>query len=234
MKSFDLKLRQRDIPEQDLLTDLKRVAQLLGTSSVTRVSYDRYGSFGATTLLRRFGSWNRALGLAGLDLVNRINIPDEELFENLANIWQTSGRQPVGKDVSKSTGMSSFSLGTYEKRFGSWNKALLAFIQFIENTGNDEAAENGSSDTPFEAASHRTPKKINWRLRATILIRDNCICRMCGASPAKDPSVTLHVDHINPWSRGGETVVENLQTLCSVCNIGKSNVILGEAHVSRH
>ncbi|MCL4507775.1 MAG: HNH endonuclease [Chloroflexi bacterium] len=34
----------------------------------------------------------------------------------------------------------------------------------------------------------------------------------------------LHVDHILAWSKGGETVLENLQTLCSVCNLGKSNV----------
>ncbi|WP_367275291.1 HNH endonuclease [Microcoleus sp. CAWBG58] len=25
------------------------------------------------------------------------------------------------------------------------------------------------------------------------------------------------------WSKGGETVLENLQTLCSLCNLGKSN-----------
>ena len=47
---------------------------------------------------------------------------------------------------------------------------------------------------------------------------------MCGASPAKDPSVILHVDHIKPWSKGGETNLDNLRTLCSVCNIGKSDM----------
>ena len=57
-----------------------------------------------------------------------------------------------------------------------------------------------------------------------VLIRDNCICKMCGASPAKNSSVMLHVDHIKPWSKGGETVSDNLRTLCSVCNIGRSNV----------
>jgi 5-methylcytosine-specific restriction endonuclease McrA len=47
---------------------------------------------------------------------------------------------------------------------------------------------------------------------------------MCGASPAKDPSVNLHADHIKPWSRGGETTLENLRTLCMKCNIGKSDL----------
>ncbi len=33
-----------------------------------------------------------------------------------------------------------------------------------------------------------------------------------------------HIDHIKPWSKGGETVLENLQTLCATCNLGKSNI----------
>ena len=37
-------------------------------------------------------------------------------------------------------------------------------------------------------------------------------------------NVELHVDHIKPWSKGGETVLENLQTLCATCNLGKSNI----------
>jgi len=74
-------------------------------------------------------------------------------------------------------------------------------------------------------SSRKTSKKINWRLRAAILIRDNCICKMCGASPAKKPDVELHVDHIIPYSKGGETLEENLRTLCAKCNIGRSNQI---------
>ena len=48
---------------------------------------------------------------------------------------------------------------------------------------------------------------------------------MCGDSPAKNPNTVLHVDHIVAWTNGGEIVEENLQTLCEVCNIGKSNVL---------
>ena len=64
------------------------------------------------------------------------------------------------------------------------------------------------------------------RLRFQVLVRDHFTCRFCGASPQKDPAVTLHIDHILPWSKGGETTLENLQTLCSKCNIGKSDFIM--------
>ena len=42
---------------------------------------------------------------------------------------------------------------------------------------------------------------------------------------AKKPGLTLHVDHVKAWSVGGETVEENIQTLCEACNQGKSNVL---------
>ena len=69
----------------------------------------------------------------------------------------------------------------------------------------------------------RKSRVISDKLRYTVLKRDNFKCCACGASPAKDPSVELHIDHIVPWSKGGETSIENLQTLCSKCNIGKSD-----------
>ncbi|MBO5870140.1 MAG: HNH endonuclease [Clostridia bacterium] len=66
-------------------------------------------------------------------------------------------------------------------------------------------------------------RRISNKLRYQVLKRDNFKCCACGASPAKDPTVELHIDHIIPWSKGGETTLENLQTLCSRCNIGKSD-----------
>jgi 5-methylcytosine-specific restriction endonuclease McrA len=57
---------------------------------------------------------------------------------------------------------------------------------------------------------------------------------MCGTSPLKDPAVTLHVDHIVAWSKGGRTVLNNLQTLCARCNIGKGDLTtMSESSMSR-
>ena len=66
----------------------------------------------------------------------------------------------------------------------------------------------------------------SMRLRFEVLVRDKFTCRFCGASPTKDPSVILHLDHIIPWSKGGDTSLDNLQTLCSKCNLGKSDLII--------
>lgn len=224
--TFKLSIRERNIDKEHLLNDLRRVTSHLNQKSITKLQYDEYGCFGATTFLRRFGTWNNALALAGLDVVCRQNIPNNELFENLADVWRHNGRQPTGRDLEKSNGISKFSTGTYEKRFGSWNKALRHFIEHIQEDTSD--LKDSSPAGQKKQSATRTSRKINWRLRVTVLIRDNCICKICGVSPAKDPSVTLHVDHILPWSKGGETVINNLQTLCHVCNIGKSDLLLSK------
>ncbi len=225
MKHFSVRLRRRDISNGEIIEDLQRVSRELHGQPVTVVSYNERGSFGSTTVLRKFGSWNAGLAEAGLPLANRINIPDDELFENLANLWTKLGRQPFGRDLVEKANESLFSLGTYEKRFGSWNKALVAFSDSINETEPRAELEDSEYVNLPDRKSSRTPRKINWRIRSRILIRDSCICQMCGASPAKNPDVSLHVDHIYPWSKGGETVVENLQTLCEQCNIGKSDVV---------
>lgn len=224
MEKFELKLRRRDIPEKELLDDIRAVAEQLQQSAITGLQYDQYGKFGKTTILRRFGSWNKALSSARLAINVRQNIGFDELFENLAQVWTTLGRQPYGSDLERSKGISKFSLGTYEKRFGSWNKALVAFVQNVSES--KEHFTEVDATGKIARTNQQGPRSINWRLRAMVLIRDNCICKMCGASPSRSPEVVLHVDHIVPWSKGGATVSENLQTLCEVCNVGKSDMIV--------
>lgn len=68
-----------------------------------------------------------------------------------------------------------------------------------------------------------TRREVPLALRYRILKRDSFRCVACGRSPALEPGVLLHVDHVLPWSRGGETMEDNLQTLCADCNLGKSD-----------
>lgn len=70
---------------------------------------------------------------------------------------------------------------------------------------------------------HKTNREISDRMRFRILMRDGFSCQSCRKSPTMERGVELHVDHILPWSKDGETVEENLQTKCSKCNLGKGN-----------
>ncbi len=217
---FEFKERRRNIPKDEILSDIKRVAQELNTKTLSRSQYEEHGKFGFSTVLRKLGKWSEVLEQLDLSVNVPIYNSNEDLFSNLADVWTRLGKQPSYRDLSKIE--SKFSSGTYEKRFGSWNNALRAFIEYLN--GNEIELPEKALDKVKPV--RKTPRNINWRLRAKILIRDNCICQMCGTSPAKDPEVVLHVDHITPYSKGGETIEDNLRTLCHVCNIGKSDMII--------
>ena len=221
MADFKVKINRRDITTEEVLEDIRSVAKKLNKEKITSLDYDQYGQFGKTTVLRKIGSWNEALKQAGLEVINRQNIPEAELMETFVNVWQKLGRQPVGKDFKNNPTLSQISFGTFESRYGSWTKFLLKFKEYIE-IGKVALTPSTSKDTP-KNGQRRTNRTINFRLRYKILHRDNFSCKKCGASPAKDPKVVLHVDHIKPWAKGGETEEDNLEILCSICNIGKSD-----------
>ena len=71
---------------------------------------------------------------------------------------------------------------------------------------------------------------INNKIKSMVMIRDNSTCQMCGKN-VKSDGIKIHLDHIVPLEWGGETVLENLQCLCSNCNEGKKNYVAGESPV---
>ena len=73
----------------------------------------------------------------------------------------------------------------------------------------------------YEISARVERARMSESMRYDVLKRDNFRCQICGAS-SKD-GANLQVDHIIPVSKGGKTEMKNLQSLCSRCNIGKSN-----------
>ena len=213
---FELNEYHRNIPKEDLIADLQRVAKENQLSSVPQKLYGKQGKYTHKVFYSNFGSWNNALLAAGLEISSQRNIPNEELFANIESVWVAIGRQPTYTEMN--TSISKYSTKPYESRFGSWRKALLAFIEYINEGPSSYTA------APEKASTTKASRNINPRLRFLVMQRDYFKCCACGASPAKDPAVTLHVDHIIPWSKGGPTEMENLQTLCSKCNLGKGDL----------
>jgi hypothetical protein len=206
------------VEDSDLIVDLKRVANNLKTNTLPQRKYSELGKYDVSTVSHRFGTWNKALISAHLQVSNRINIGDEELFENILRLWEHYGRQPRRRELSKAP--STISQSPYTRRFGSWAAALQSFVKYA-NSSEGETIE--FSSTAKVSKKRKTGRDPSLRLRWKVLQHDNFKCRVCGSSPAITTGVELHVDHIIPWGKGGETIFENLQTLCSTCNLGKSN-----------
>ncbi|MBK9161728.1 MAG: HNH endonuclease [Nitrosomonadales bacterium] len=224
---FELEESLRGASDEELLEDMRCSAKALGKETITIAEYEERGKAHPSTIQRRFGSWVKALKLAGLQPSrSKIGITDDELFENIKALWISLGRQPRYNEVRAPN--SRFSARTYENRFGSWSKALGRFVAWVNSDSPEQPQQEedqGAVDLTLKIAStkRRARREISDRQRFRILVRDGFRCKSCGRSPLSEAGVELHVDHILPWSKGGETNDDNLEIKCKRCNLGKGN-----------
>lgn len=217
-----------------MIEEIRRVATHYNNRRFSRREYDAVAaSCKGSAVLARFGSWRAALDATGLNLTvegkNRWFISDEQLFEEMARVWSLVGHRPSHDEwVSLKP---RFSYTTYKARFKGWLNACAAFMAHA--TGQKVAPPT----QPFAAVKARvlkvacpasrtaSPEKrnVSEKLRYRVLARDQFKCALCGRSPANEPGVKLHVDHVLPFSKGGKTTFENLRSVCSQCNWGKGN-----------
>jgi hypothetical protein len=168
---------------------------------------------------------------------------DDQLFNNVMAVWESLGRRPNCRDMKNAP--SRISATAYVARFGTWRKGLLAFLKWVEAERSDTSLiGTAPCDSSAKRMQEITSRQANIRhdhelrlppgqrdrlrvagpkLRFRVMQRDHFRCCFCGRSQREE--VLLHIDHIVPWSDGGRTIFENLQTLCRLCNAGKGNAL---------
>jgi hypothetical protein len=216
------------ITNEEIVSELKRVATFLKTNSFTRLEFANNSHLNKNVFFHKDNTFNSFMKLAGLDppkLSKRFS--DQDCFENLLKVWTHYGRQPHFREMK--TLPSVVGPNAYIYRWGSWTKALLAFLEKANSDIKETESTIDSVDVnilPKETKKVMQPenrREIPLGLRFNILQRDRYKCVICGRSPATKLSIELHVDHILPFSKGGQTRDDNLRTLCNECNIGKSD-----------
>lgn len=80
-----------------------------------------------------------------------------------------------------------------------------------------ESAERIIKEITWDNTSDRN---VSVKTRFDILYRDDFTCTYCWR---KAPDVILHIDHKLPFSKWWKTIIDNLITSCSDCNLGKKN-----------
>lgn len=206
----------------EVIHHLQTIAKKRDRNFVTKRELVDIAGVSDKPIRRLFGSYRAALEAAGLSQSpGGVRYSDEECFENLLAVWTVLGRQPHRSDMKSIP--SKVGPKAYVLRWGSWRAALKAFVERVNQdapTGADPT-ESRKPDSRVSVLPKRGPRNSPLGLRYTVLKRDRFRCVLDGKSPATHPTVVLHVDHIIPWAKGGETVLENLRTLCSECNLGK-------------
>ena len=81
----------------------------------------------------------------------------------------------------------------------------------------------------FQRHKNASRPHIPINIQAAVKSRDGECCVYCG-----DTEGPFHLDHIYPWSKGGEHSVDNLCVACAPCNCSKGDKTLQEWMESRN
>ena len=201
--------------DEDLIVNLQAYAKSVSYRRFTVEEYDSWAKrkgCGAT-IIRRFGSWRRALRLIGIEGVRPFKYTPEECMDILEDVWQRAGYPPGRRKLAK---MGNISESAFERYWDSLNEAKHRLADYKNGKIGRETL---ISPTKAKASSASIPITVRW----AVLKRDHYKCVKCGQSPANGNQVELEVDHIHPRSKGGENDISNLQTLCRKCNQGKKD-----------
>ncbi len=233
--SFSLERSRIDKLSKDFVLDeLRRVGAQRGSRYFTGREFNQTSTkCKHTTVLRTFGTWQAALQAAGIDSTPKRKqradaIPVPALFEELGRVWRLIGHRPSKLEWEAST--PKYSYKTYRERFGGWVNACAQFIEFRSNPQPEQSLNSAPRSPIINKEAGRTileseKRNIPLKLRLEVFKRDQFRCIFCGRSPAMENGVALHIDHRIPFSQGGKTELENLQTLCRDCNLGKGGAL---------
>lgn len=204
------------ISDEDIIKDLLRVKNdIYKNNQITLKEYCQYGKYGSKAIRNHFGTWNNLLDKLQIQKTKvDEHLSKEDIFCLIEKLWINLERQPNLREFES---MTHHTKKIIISNFGKWSTCLKEFVDWINNKNEN------NKPTLKTNIKHKTPREPSKSLRYDVLKRDNFKCVICGKSPSTTPNIELHIDHIIPYSLGGETTIDNLQTLCSECNLGKSN-----------
>jgi ATP-dependent helicase IRC3 len=104
----------------------------------------------------------------------------------------------------------------FNKPGSLWKVFYKSFERFhTAFDGATRRALHGGNPVSTPSNEKRRKRELSEAEKEQVKRRDGYVCLCCGAS---GKGIRLQIDHIVAYNIGGETTVENSQTLCSVCN----------------
>lgn len=148
-----------------------------------------------------FSTLVHGLGIDEIDLLDYLNWC---LLEHLVSMF-SADKEWVNKLRLANDGMAQFKY-TVEKR-----TRLKWDVENISKLYN----------RVIQASEKHYRQQITYEELLRLLINTplKCANAKCGKMP---PEVVLHIDHIFPAAKGGNSKFENLRYLCANCNLTKS------------
>src|SRR3989338_3746506 len=215
---FDINAKKVHKLDKDLIESLEVYAKLKNYEYFSTTEYDKWNEKIAhsETFVNRFGSWNKALRIIGIEGGRERKYTIEELIENLENIWKEIKFPPGKRQLAKYG--KKISEQPYKRNWGSVKSACEQIALFHDGKITRE-------QLLLKSKTKNELRTIPLNVRWIVLKRDNYTCKKCGRSPGKDQTTELEIDHIMPVAKNGTNDISNLETLCHECNQGKKDRI---------
>jgi hypothetical protein len=115
-----------------------------------------------------------------------------------------------------------YSVYSFEYQSAGGNSGQKTIVKLDSQT-IDRLVETLAEKIKFKKSAAGQRALMTAKLRGHIKERDFFTCKICKISTSDEAHLLLEVDHIKPVSKGGQSIEENLQTLCWKCNRTKSN-----------
>lgn len=121
-------------------------------------------------------------------------------------------RWGLGSESVEKIEQAAVSHGALEASDGQWR--IVKWAEYQQGDPTNAERQMRYRDRKFK--------------RTQVFERDGYRCQECGSTD------DLVVDHIIPVSQGGDTCMDNLQTLCRKCNASKKDSIVTGSNALRH
>lgn len=135
----------RTLTDSEIIDQIRNVAERLGKARLSGADIEANSEVTQSQMYRRFGSVSAALRLAGIEQVNHgRRYTEDEIFENLLNVWTHYGRPPTALEMDGSP--STVGKNAYLHRYGGWRKALKAFVERANSETDGNPALNSGEE----------------------------------------------------------------------------------------
>lgn len=120
IKFAQLNINNRyNISEQEILEDIYKIA-VINNGYIDCSLYKKYGKFSQFVVSARFGSWNNAMRLLGLEPNHEHHIDKSRLLNDILLVFNKNGT--INTDLYNKEGR--YCAATIRNKFGSWSNAL--------------------------------------------------------------------------------------------------------------
>jgi Homing endonuclease associated repeat len=154
--------------QQEVIQEIRRIASKLNKDSLTKRDFIEHSSMLISTVMSRFGSWNRAIESAGLMPNSNTFEPrsyearytEEELLIEIIRLTKELGKEPSDDEM---TALGKYSPHPYRKKWGKFiNARQIAYAKYGFPEGEESSTqESNKSKVPLRKQEQEIPNSIH-------------------------------------------------------------------------